>query len=324
MISEKILACPICKIELYFLGEGNFECKECSSQYFSKAGITVFLKGELGAETIDRASFWNKGWEKRNARLLSLDYNAILLERNSYLDYLKKEGYPSVSFLSESQVSGKSFLNIGCGGGYEGLLFAGYGASNVGVDFSFNAVDFTKKLLEKAKFQGTTYQAEAEHLPFRDNSFDFVYSSGVLHHTPNTEKAIKEIFRVLKTGGQAVIGLYATFSIMFFWYRIHAVFRGNFSKRSIESWMHSNTEGDWKVENSENKWTKTYTKADFERMIKEASFGEVNIQQTQQQIKTLPILGKAAMLLLPKFVGDMKIGPFGSMLVATCVKSRSN
>jgi SAM-dependent methyltransferase len=50
--------------------------------------------------------------------------------------------------------------------------------------------------------------ADAENLDFADESFDVVYSHGVLHHTPDTEGAIREIHRVLKTGGRAVVMLY--------------------------------------------------------------------------------------------------------------------
>ena len=56
-------------------------------------------------------------------------------------------------------------------------------------------------------------QASALELPFEANSFDIVYSHGVLHHIPEIEKAEKEIFRVLKPSGQLIAMLYAKRSL---------------------------------------------------------------------------------------------------------------
>ena len=50
--------------------------------------------------------------------------------------------------------------------------------------------------------------SDGEHLPFRDESFDVVYSNGVLHHTPDTAGAIREVHRVLRPGGTAKVMLY--------------------------------------------------------------------------------------------------------------------
>jgi len=57
--------------------------------------------------------------------------------------------------------------------------------------------------------------ADAEGLPFEDGTFDAVYTFGVIHHTPNTQKAVEEIHRVLKPGGRAIIGVYHKYSAFF-------------------------------------------------------------------------------------------------------------
>jgi len=76
------------------------------------------------------------------------------------------------------------------------------------VDLTDAAVELAQRRFELFDLPGIFRTADAEHLDFADNSFDIVYSHGVLHHTPDTSAAIKEVHRVLKPGGRAVVMLY--------------------------------------------------------------------------------------------------------------------
>ena len=103
---------------------------------------------------------------------------------------------------------GLSVLEIGCGLGTDGAQFAKAGAHYTGVDLTEAAVDLARKRFEVSGLPGQFRVADAEHLDFADDSFDRVYSHGVLHHTPDTARAVAEIRRVLKPGGRAMIMLY--------------------------------------------------------------------------------------------------------------------
>jgi ubiquinone/menaquinone biosynthesis C-methylase UbiE len=103
---------------------------------------------------------------------------------------------------------GLRVLEIGCGLGTDGAQFARAGADYVGIDLTEAAVDLARKRFELSDLPGTFSTADAEKLDFEDNSFDLVYSHGVLHHTPDTEAAVSEVHRVLKPGGRAVVMLY--------------------------------------------------------------------------------------------------------------------
>jgi SAM-dependent methyltransferase len=103
---------------------------------------------------------------------------------------------------------GLKVLEIGCGLGTDGAQFAEAGADYTGVDLTEAAVELARKRFELFKLPGTFQTADAENLNFADEGFDLVYSHGVLHHTPDTEKAIREIHRVLRPGGHAVVMLY--------------------------------------------------------------------------------------------------------------------
>jgi SAM-dependent methyltransferase len=103
---------------------------------------------------------------------------------------------------------GLSVLEIGCGMGTDGAQFAQAGACYTGIDLTQAAIDLARKRFELSGLEGEFRVADAENLDFADNSFDRVYSHGVLHHTPDTPRAVAEIHRVLRPGGQAVVMLY--------------------------------------------------------------------------------------------------------------------
>ena len=99
-------------------------------------------------------------------------------------------------------------LEVGCGLGTDGAQFAKAGARYTGVDLTDAAVELAKQRFELFDLPGTFRVADAERLDFPANSFDLVYSHGVLHHTPDTAAAVREIHRVLRPGGKAVVMLY--------------------------------------------------------------------------------------------------------------------
>jgi SAM-dependent methyltransferase len=102
----------------------------------------------------------------------------------------------------------KRVLEVGCGLGTDGAQFAKAGAIYTGVDLTDAAVELARRRFELFNLPGTFRTADAENLDFADASIDVVYSHGVLHHTPDTERAVREVHRVLRPGGRAVVMLY--------------------------------------------------------------------------------------------------------------------
>ena len=103
---------------------------------------------------------------------------------------------------------GKRVLEIGCGLGTDGAQFAKAGAIYTGVDLTDAAVGLARRRFELDGLPGEFRVADAENLDFAGETFDIVYSHGVLHHTPDTARAIGEAHRVLRPGGRAVVMLY--------------------------------------------------------------------------------------------------------------------
>ena len=122
-------------------------------------------------------------------------------------------------------------LEVGCGMGTMAMNWAQHDARIVPVDLTQTAVRQTRKRFELHGLEGVPFQAQAERLPFRDNAFDFAYSWGVLHHTPNTKRALEELHRVVRPGGRVGVMLYNRRSILYrFWIRFY------------EGWIHRETQ----------------------------------------------------------------------------------
>jgi ubiquinone/menaquinone biosynthesis C-methylase UbiE len=97
-------------------------------------------------------------------------------------------------------------VGVGTGADYEQWLKAG--AQATGVDFSEASLNLARKRCELAGLKPDLRLGDAENLPFASNTFDVLYSYGVMHHSPNPDKCLQEALRVIKPGGEARIMLY--------------------------------------------------------------------------------------------------------------------
>ena len=111
--------------------------------------------------------------------------------------------------------SGKLVLEVGCGAGIDSAEFARNGASVISTDLTRKGTELTRDLLKEGNLPSMVIQSDAKALPFKDETFDCVYSFGVLHHFPGIEAALAEIHRVLKPGGQVMVMLYHQDSLLY-------------------------------------------------------------------------------------------------------------
>lgn len=126
------------------------------------------------------------------------------------LDKAKREDADrfSMAYWEFNRFKGKKVLDVGCGPGWLTVNYTLYGADVTAVDLTSKAVDLTREHLRHKVGRARVLEADAESLPFKEGAFDLVVASGVLHHTPNTYKAMEECARVLKPGGIGKITLY--------------------------------------------------------------------------------------------------------------------
>jgi len=125
--------------------------------------------------------------------------------------------YPYFPELMEFNAwTGKKVLEVGVGEGTDHSQFAKGGAQMWGVDLTPRHLEITRKRLDYLNLTSHLQQADAEKLPFADNTFDLVYSCGVLFLVPGIDKAVAEIHRVLKPGGKVIALFYHTHSFLYY------------------------------------------------------------------------------------------------------------
>ncbi|MGQ9872366.1 class I SAM-dependent methyltransferase [Leptodesmis sp.] len=120
-------------------------------------------------------------------------------------DYFEACTAPENRFILRhlGDVRGQRLLDLGCGAGENSVYFALKGAHCIASDYSPGMVDVAIKLADKygVRVEGKVINAMA--IDFPDNTFDIVYASNLLHHIPQPEQTIREMYRVLKPGGKA-------------------------------------------------------------------------------------------------------------------------
>ncbi len=172
--------------------------------------------------------------------------------RYSLQDYM-------LSTFKFNNFGGKLVLDLGCGAGIDSAEFARNGASVVSADFTRTATKSTQSLLKEANLPAQVVQADATSLPFKKETFDCVYSFGVLHHIPDVEKAVVEINRVIKPGGQVMAMLYNKDSLLYGYSIVYlrGIREGLLGKLTMDEILSRYSE-----RKEDNPYTKVYTKAE--------------------------------------------------------------
>lgn len=126
-----------------------------------------------------------------------------------YLPEIEEHNRWLKTLISEDEIRDKTVLDAGCGTGIGAIGFKMLGAKKVtGIDFSQGALNTAKSLAQGLNLDITFKQCDLLKLDLGQESFDIIYSFGVLHHTGNTRLAFENLMGHLKPGGQFILALY--------------------------------------------------------------------------------------------------------------------
>jgi len=196
-----VLRCISCQSPLRQQADG-LVCEGCQRKYPAVKGVVRFVDAQHYADSF--------GYQWHLFRHTQLDNEN---SQRSESDFRRRTGF------EPDDLAGKLVLDVGCGMGRFAEVATRWGAHVIGVDLSLAAEVAQENLRDR---QADFFQADVFQLPFAPESFDYIYSLGVLHHTPDCKAAFQALPRLLKPGGRIAIWLYSRYNN---WYKMSDVYR---------------------------------------------------------------------------------------------------
>jgi ubiquinone/menaquinone biosynthesis C-methylase UbiE len=226
---------------------------------------------------------------------------------------------PFDNLIDFDALKGRKVLEIGVGMGSHAQLLTTHAASYTGIDITEYATKATSERFRRFGLRGDLLQMDAEQMSFPDETFDLIWSWGVVHHSSNTQKILTEIHRVLKPGGEAVIMVYhrGWWNYYIMGGLIHGLLRGGvFKNGSLHKTIQSVTDGALARYYSAENW----------RQIVDGLFVVSYIVIMGSKPEVLPIPGgrvkQALMSVIPNILTRFMTNScrMGSFLVSRLVK----
>ena len=297
----QLLACPDCRGNLSLTKNGqSFECKKCFRKFnILKDNFFVLLPKNMSAKKKEIMDWWGNNKPDLDAYIVGSEN----IQEGSWEYYENtdrkwfKWHHPWANtknpimhkWVDYASLLNKRVLEVGCGAGTMFKQFCGMGIECHALDLNYPCAHLTHRRTELNNFKGKgyVYQGDAENLPFKNNSFDYILSYGVLHHSEDTQKAFDELYRVLKPGGNFFVMVYNKDSINYWWHIIFlwGIVKGKLLKMSPRQLTAFRTDRNYQGGNPKADFL---SKKELKRMF--SKFSKVNLHPTGpvDQIKLLP------------------------------------
>jgi ubiquinone/menaquinone biosynthesis C-methylase UbiE len=193
----------------------------------------------MNKDKLETQKQWNANPCGTGDYLAGIEYGSL-----KFFDEIRRSRYEITDTwmkrtIDFNMAKGKRLLEIGHGIGTDLLTFCEGGAEVYGIDIT---EEHHKLATSNFKVHGkecVLKLCDSDNIDFPSNYFDYVYSNGVLHHTPDTVRCISEAYRVLKPGGLFVLSLYHTYSAFHIlsWIIGHGIIKGKLFKLGYRGLM---------------------------------------------------------------------------------------
>jgi len=276
----------------------------------------------------------NKGWWESNP--MGYDWHRTLQATEGTREFyegIDRRFFTSSSFyrgkrpferwIPFDQLDGKRVLEIGCGLGSHAQLLSEAGCHLTCIDLTAKAVENTRRRLDLRGLPADVRQMDAEQISFPDCEFDFIWSWGVIHHSADTERVIRQAFRVLKPGGEFRLMVYHRRSLSGLYCLGRGLLAGKFFKgMTAQEVLSYYTDG---------YLARFYTRRELRELLVRCGFSRVDLAVLGQKAELLPLSGRRAsgrlkqvlLRALPDGLAERMLSVAGYFLFATAHKSTS-
>ena len=228
---------------------------------------------------------------------------------------------PFEKWIPFDHLKGKRVLEIGCGLGVHAQLLSEAGCNLTCIDLTERAIENTTRRLSLWGLHADIRLMDAEQMDFPEGEFDFVWSWGVIHHSADTERIIRNVYRILKPGGEFRLMVYHRRSLSGLYSLGRGLFTGKFFKgMSRQEVLSFYTDG---------YMARFYTRHELRELLTHCGFSPVGICVLGQKSELIPLPGKGAsgrlkqVLLrsLPDRLAERMLSVAGYFLFAAAQKS---
>jgi SAM-dependent methyltransferase len=188
---------------------------------------------------------------------------------------------PFSALIPFDELRGKRVLEIGCGSGAHARLLAEAGCQLTCVDITPGGVEMTRERLRVYGLEAEVLQMDAERLAFPDDSFDFVWSWGVIHHSANTASVVRQIARVLRPGGETRLMVYHRRSFFALYVLLAGIATGRVFRQGFQQVVNHYADG---------ALARLYTRREFADLLS-AHLGNVTTAVLGQKNEMIPLPG---------------------------------
>ncbi len=226
------------------------------------------------------------------------------------------DGRPFSRFVDFDALRGKRVLEVGCGSGFAVQLFAEAGAETSARDLTDWAVATTRARLDAFGLEADVATGDGEQLDLPEESFDLVFSWGVIHHSSDMDRALRELVRVLRPGGTLVLMVYHRRSLFY------AVYKTLQHAQPLTQRLGIHFEGA-RTGDVDGLVVRHFTRAELRDKLQAVGLVDVRVQPYGQDSELLPLPRRFRVPItdrLPRRLKDATLDRFGHQLAITARK----